>query len=127
MTQPRPNETGGRGLRRIASVQSAFAVLGVGRHFPVAYGLAPDERSAAIAIVSSATGGESKDVLCQAMAGCSTDRGCWRGLSAARRAAGVVTAAPAIRWVAARSGQEPHGSGMVTVMCCCSPVWRAGS
>jgi hypothetical protein len=45
--------------------------------------------------------------------------------SAARsvlRTALWVTVAPAIRWVAVRSGRGPDGSGMVTVMCCCSAV-----
>jgi hypothetical protein len=40
---------------------------------------------------------------------------------------GGVTAAPAIRWVAARSGWGPEVVGMMTVMCCCSARWRAGS
>ncbi len=50
--------------------------------------------------------------------------------SAARsalRAALRVTAAPAIRWVAARSGTGPDGVGMVTVTCRCSARCRAGS
>ena len=45
----------------------------------------------------------------------------------ALRAAGSVTAAPAIRWVAARSGRGPDELGMVTVMCCCRPRCLAGS
>jgi hypothetical protein len=47
--------------------------------------------------------------------------------SAARsalRAARGVTVAPAIRWVARTSGRGPDVVGMVTAMCCCSPVWR---
>ena len=50
--------------------------------------------------------------------------------SAARsalRAALRVTAAPAIRWVAAVSGRGPEGVGMVTVTWRCSAWWRAGS
>ena len=76
----------------------------------------------------------TEDVLCQPL---------WRlagraagladvGLpsSAARsalRAALRVTAAPAIRWVAARSGTGPDEVGIVTVTCRCSARWRAGS
>jgi hypothetical protein len=67
------------------------------------------------------------DVLCQPP-GVIADVGL--PSSAARsalRAALWVTAALAIRWVAARSGRGPDGVGMVTVMCCCRARWRAGS
>ena len=37
-----------------------------------------------------------------------------------------VTAAPSIRWVAARSGRGPDGVGMVTVMCCCRRAVAGG-
>jgi hypothetical protein len=50
--------------------------------------------------------------------------------SAARsalRAALRVTASPAIRWVAGRSGRGPDGPGTVTSTCCCRPVCRVGS
>jgi hypothetical protein len=71
---------------------------------------------------------ERKDVLCQPP----TAGSGWR-LAVKRCALGPVgpplglTAAPAIRWVAARSGTGPDGVGMVTVMCCCRARWRAGS
>jgi hypothetical protein len=68
-----------------------------------------------------------QDVLCQAPIEIAA--GGWLS-SAARsavRAALWVTAAPAIRWVARMSGRGPDGSGTVTAMCCCRPVWRAGS
>jgi hypothetical protein len=69
----------------------------------------------------------TEDVLCQPPteivdAGLLSSAG-----RSARWAALWVTAVPAIRWVAARSGRGPDGVGMVTVMCCCSPVWRWGS
>jgi hypothetical protein len=43
------------------------------------------------------------------------------------RAAVRVTAALAMRWVAVRSGRGPDGLGIVTVRCCCRPVWHSGS
>ena len=49
------------------------------------------------------------------------------GSRSALRAACSVTAAPSIRWVAARSGTGPDGVGMVSVQCCCRARWRAGS
>src|SRR5947209_13960511 len=75
-----------------------------------------------------------KDVLCQArrrLAGRAAgvaDVGLRS--SAARsvlRAALRVTAAPAIRWVAAMSGTGPDGVGMVTVRCRWNARCRAGS
>ena len=61
-------------------------------------------------------GGNLQDVLCQ-MLSLVADGGV--PSSAARsalRAARWVTAVPAIRWVAVRSGRGPDGPGMVTVM-----------
>lgn len=68
-----------------------------------------------------------EDVLCQAMAGCVVDRGCWRMGSAARWADGLAIALVAMRFVDGMSVRLPEVVGMVTVMCCCSPVCRAGS
>ena len=67
------------------------------------------------------------DVLCQPP-GEIADVGLPSSASrSALRAAGSVTAAPSIRWVAARSGRAPDGVRMVTVMCCCRPRCLAGS
>jgi len=37
-----------------------------------------------------------------------------------------MTVGAAIRWVAWGSGRGPDELGIVTVMCCCRPVWRLG-
>ena len=74
------------------------------------------------------------DVLCQALrrlagraAGLADGGLLSSAARSALRAALRVTAAPAIRWVAARSGTGPDGVGMVTVTWRCSARWRAGS
>jgi hypothetical protein len=67
------------------------------------------------------------DVLCQALAVVTpavwSSRVCVRSF----RTGVWVTAAAAIRWVAAMSTRSSGGAGMVTVMCCCRPRCRAGS
>ena len=70
---------------------------------------------------------DKADVLCQPPSGIA-DVGLPSSASrSALRAAGSVTAAPSIRWVAARSGREPDGVGTVTVQCCCRARCLAGS
>jgi hypothetical protein len=68
-----------------------------------------------------------QDVLCQAPIEIAAGGWLPSAARSALRAALWVTAAPAIRWVARMSGRGPDGSGTVTAMCCCRPVWRAGS
>ena len=66
------------------------------------------------------------DVLCQPPSAVA-DAGLPSSASrSALRAASSVTAAPAIRSVAARSGRGPDGVGMVTAMCGSSSL-RVGS
>jgi hypothetical protein len=85
-------------------------------------------RSGRATVTACARCAEKKaDVLCQPPSAVA-DAGLPSSASrSALRAASSVTAAPAIRSVAARSGRGPDGVGMVTAMCCCRPRWRAGS
>ena len=63
-----------------------------------------------------------RDVLCHQPSGVLAGVGLPSSASRlALRATGSVTASPAIRWVAARSGLGPDELGMVTAMCCCRP------
>src|SRR5438067_2030604 len=67
------------------------------------------------------------DVLCQPSSAIADIGLPSSALRSALRSACWVTAAPAIRWVAAVSGRGPGEVGMVTVTWRCSARWRAGS
>ena len=70
---------------------------------------------------------EFVDVLCQPRSAIADVGLPSSALRSALRAARWVTAAPAIRWVAAVSGRGPDEVGIVTVAWRCSARWRAGS
>ena len=75
------------------------------------------------------TGATFADAAAEFLRYCTQDRmtaGC-QALRARPATALRVTAAPAIRWVVARSGTGPDRAGMVTLMCRCSQRWCSGS